>query len=59
MGKTTMSALVYNQNIGINCLLSTRPYAVKSLILAFRKCAYTFTGNVYDGFARRLLDNDT
>ena len=55
--RTAMSAFVHNQNISINCLLSTRP--VKLLVLAFRKCAYTFTGNVYDSFARRLLDSDT
>jgi hypothetical protein len=47
-----MSAFVYNQNIGINCLLSTRPHAVKFLVPVLRKCGYTFTGNVYDGFAR-------
>lgn len=59
MERTMMSAFVYIQNIGINCLLSTSPHAVKFLVLAFRKYAYNFTGSVYDGFAQRLLDNDT
>lgn len=52
MERTMMSAFVYNQNIGINCLLSTRPHAVKFLVPVFRKCAYTLV-------LRRLLDNDT
>jgi hypothetical protein len=55
MERTVTSAFVHIQNIGINCLLSTHPHAVKFLVPAFRKCAYSFTRNVYDVFARWSL----